>query len=572
MSLVQNGAASDNVGVHRQRFFYGHSGLFMSSDKSSAVSKALRFISNMIPICAWIAVAGVAYWGQTEESVDMALRNIITAGSAFLATIITFLWFTFLTKVDIKIRLTVFCVCLTLLVLSPVIFRVQGVSGQLIPVIAFRWSESRDTGLESIEATVDSNTGIDLTTTTIHDFPQFLGPNRNQVVADDRFNFDWGTEKPRLVWKRPIGAGWSAFSAVNGYAVTLEQRGDEEITSCYEISTGEPVWANSIPSRHETVMGGIGPRSTPTIHEGRVYTLGATGVLRCLDGSDGTEIWSQDLFELAGVEEDESAVAWGRSGSPLIVNDKIVVPVGGPKGGDKISLMAFDPLTGAEIWRGGDRQVSYASPSLAMIDGTPQILHVAESSVCGHDPETGEMLWDFSWPGNSSANANTSQAIPISDREIFISKGYGRGAAVFEVTRSEDGWATEEIWSRRNAMKTKFSNVVIHEGFAYGLNDTILECIDVTDGKKQWKARCSYGQVLLVGNTLLVLTEDGELLTVPATPEKHQQLSELQVVDGLTWNNLCLFDKYLLVRNGQEAACYELPTKPIEDRNDDQSS
>ena len=121
-------------------------------------------------------------------------------------------------------------------------------------------------------------------------------------------------------------------------------------------------------------------------------------------------------------------------------------------------------------------------------------------------------------------------------------------------------------------MKTKFSNVVIHEGFAYGLNDTILECIDVTDGKKQWKARCSYGQVLLVGNTLLVLTEDGELLTVPATPEKHQQLSELQVVDGLTWNNLCLFDKYLLVRNGQEAACYELPTKPIEDRNDDQSS
>ena len=526
----------------------------------------------MIPICTWVTVAGVAYWAQTNPLVDMGFRTAVIGATTFLAAIITLLWFTFLTRVNLKFRLAVFCVCLALLVLSPLVFRIQGFSGGLIPVIAFRWSENRDSGLESIESTVSSDAGIDLVTTTIHDFPQFLGPHRNQIVADDRFNFDWETESPRLVWKRPIGAGCSAFSAVNGYAVTLEQRGDEEITSCYEIATGEPVWANSIPSRHETLMGGIGPRSTPTIHEGRVYTLGATGVLRCLNGSDGAEIWSQDLFALTGVEEDKSAVAWGRSGSPLVVDDKIVVPVGGPKSGEKISLMAFDQLTGAEIWRGGDRQVSYASPSLATIDGTRQILHVAQSSVCGHDPETGEMLWEFSWPGNSAANASSSQAVPINDRQIFISKGYGEGAAVFEVTRTEDGWSTERIWSRRNVMKTKFSNVVVHDGFVYGLNDTILECIDATDGKKQWKARCGYGQILLVGNMLLVLTEDGELLAVPATPEKHQQLSELQVVDGLTWNNLCLFDTYLLVRNGQEAACYELPTKRLESRDDDQSS
>ena len=249
----------------------------------------------------------------------------------------------------------------------------------------------------------------------------------------------------------------------------------------------------------------------------------------------------------------------------MIVDDSVVVPVGGPATGEKHSLIAYDLETGQERWRGGDQQISYASPSLAELRGRRQIVTVVENFVCGHDPDSGQMLWDFSWPGNSTAHANNSQAIPIDDRLVFISKGYGQGAAVFEVTCDDNGvWSTEEVWARRNVMKTKYSNPVVHGDHVYGLDDTFLECIDLVSGQKKWKVRYDYGQVLLVGSTLLVLDENGMLFAVKAQPDKHVQMGMFQAVEGMTWNTICLYDRFLLIRNGQEAACYELAQKPAD--------
>lgn len=523
--------------------------------------RARRISSAAVPILMWVLAIGVILWAQSNDLVGMGYRTAYTAGSIFVAASTTLVWFCFFTDFNRRLRLSVFWLSVAAVIVLSLTLRIDEVSGGLIPKFTFRWSPDRDAALEKIDTLASDPLGIDLAKTSDYDFPQFLGPNRDLVIADDRFNFDWNSESPRLLWKIPIGAGWSGFAAVNGYAVTMEQRGPEEITSCYEVATGQPVWASSINARHETVIGGIGPRSTPTIHEGRVYSLGATGVLRCLDGSNGEELWRHDLLQMMGVQNDTSAVAWGRAASPLVVDDLIVIPVGGPADGAKVSLIAFDLMTGEERWRGGDRQVGYASPTLATLDGKRQIINVAEASVCGHDPDTGELLWEFPWPGNSTAHANNSQAVPIDGTRVFISKGYGQGAAVFEVTEADGQWSAEEVWARRSAMKTKYSNVVLHEGFIYGLNDTILECIDAENGSNQWKSRYDYGQVLLVNDTLLVLDEEGRLFVVPANPEKHQKLAELQAVEGMTWNNLCLFDRYLLVRNGQEAACYELPLR-----------
>jgi outer membrane protein assembly factor BamB len=403
---------------------------------------------------------------------------------------------------------------------------------------------------------------VDLLTTTDHDFPQFLGPNRDLSVAGIQLERDWRTHPPRLLWRQPIGAGWSAFSVVNAYALTMEQRGDDEMVSCYEVNSGKLRWWHSIPARHSTVLGGIGPRGTPTIHEGRVYALGATGVLRCLDGATGKPVWpSIDLPQMYGVPpgRDTDAVAWGRAASPLIVDDLVVVPAGGPLSGPHVSLVAFDMHTGDKVWEGGTRQISYASPSLATIDGQRQILIVNEDTVSGHDPSTGQLLWQFDWPGSSNTNATVSQAVAMPGDRVLLSKAYGGGAAMLHVFRNDQRWSVDELWRDRGLLKTKFCNVAVKDNYVFGLSDGILECVDASTGRRQWKkGRYGHGQVLLVDDVLLVQAESGEVLMVEADPIQHTELGRFQAIEGKTWNNLCLSGRCLLVRNALEAACYKM--------------
>ena len=213
--------------------------------------------------------------------------------------------------------------------------------------------------------------------------------------------------------------------------MTLEQRGGDELVTCYEVATGQPCWFHAIPARHQSVLGGIGPRSTPTIDQGRVYALGATGILRCLDGATGQPIWTEDLLARIGVtaKEDLNAIAWGRAGSPLIVDHLVVVPLGGRAKPPWISLAAFDKVTGRLAWTGGDCQASYSSPVLTTLAGRRQIVIVNQDYVSGHDPATGQTLWKHSWPGSSSTNSNVSQAFPVSNDRVLLSKGYGVGAS-----------------------------------------------------------------------------------------------------------------------------------------------
>lgn len=439
------------------------------------------------------------------------------------------------------------------------ILRIKQVSGDLVPVLAFRWSADADEMLERPKTVAGE---VDLVTTTEHDSPQFLGPERNATVTGIALSRDWSVP-PRRLWRSQIGAGWSGFAVVNGFAVTMEQRGDEELVTCYEVSTGQLKWWHGKATRHYTILGGVGPRSTPTIDEGRVYAFGATGILRCLDGADGSEIWSDNLLARIGVtpDEDKKAVRWGRSASPLIVDELVVMPLGGPLDGPYASLIAFDKQTGELAWTGGNHQAAYASPSLATIHGVRQILIVNQDYVNAHLPKTGEVLWEHPWPGNSSSNANVSQAVPLPNDRVWLSKGYNGGAMVLQVSHSKtEGWNVAEVWSNERILNTKFTNVVVHDDCVYGLSDGILECADLWQRKRQWKGgRYGHGQILGVGDLLLVQAQSGYVMLVEATPSGHSELGSFPALEGKTWNNPCLYERYLLVRNAEEAACYELP-------------
>ena len=312
-------------------------------------------------------------------------------------------------------------------------------------------------------------------------------------------------------------------------------------------------------------MGGLGPRSTPTIDRGHVFALGATGVLRCVDGATGQLVWQQSLPELCGItpEQDLAAIAWGRSASPLVVGQLVIVPLGGPQGGPCHSLVAFDRETGQVRWKGGDQQAGYASPALVTLGGQEQIVIMNEASVSGHTLDSGKTIWSYPWEGQSNGEANCSQPAVISGDRLLLSNR--RKCEAIQLQPTDDlPWNVESIWLGRGKLKTKFTNVVIHDGCAYGLSDGILECVDAQTGKRLWKERdgdFGHGQLLAVGDVLLVQAESGDVVMVEFSPDQLVELGRIHALQDLTWNTPCLAGSLLLVRNRSQAACYRLPLR-----------
>ena len=488
---------------------------------------------------------------------DHAEVNVVKLVLVFIAMMAPLFWFTVRSGYSFRTRMIPWCSALVLLVIAFATLQIHQVSGELIPTFKFRWAPDPDEQLDQLSGELVE---VDLGKQSERDFPQFLGPSRNLVVKNVQLDRDWKQNPPKRLWRQPIGAGWSGFVAVNGFAVTMEQRGEKELVTCYEIQTGKARWWHALEARHQTILGGTGPRATPTIDEGRVYAQGATGMLRVLDGATGKLIWQKDLLAEFGIKspaDDLARIAWGRSGSPLIVDNLVIVPAGGAKKNQYVSLVAYEKTTGKEVWRGGDTQISYSSPNIATLTGTRQILIINEDNATGHDLKTGETLWSFDWAGNSNADATASQAVPVPPDRVLLSKGYGIGAALIQL---EKGVAEpKELWHQKSVLKTKFTNVALKNGYIYGLSDGILECVDLETGKRQWKrGRYGHGQILLVEDLLLILSERGELILVEAAPQRHRELGRAEALEGKTWNTLCLYGRYLLVRNGQQAACFEL--------------
>lgn len=376
----------------------------VAADANAAASPSGRLTP---PIWVWVVlmfVAGmIALVRVRDVGGDHAVANILTLILSFMGCCALSLWFLFFSGYTRMFRLCGLVGVISIIALFFAVFKIEHVSGEMVPKFRARWAPPPDSLLDT-SAEIAASDEIDVMTTSDQDFPQFLGPRRNGTIPNLQLARDWDSNPPQQLWRQAIGAGWSGFVAVNGYAFTMEQRGDEELVTCYEIASGKLLWVHSEANRHETVLGGIGPRSTPTVHDGKVYTLGPSGSLLCLEGASGDLVWADNLLTRYNVPpgEDGWAIAWGRSNSPLIVDDLVVIPVGGPKAGTHISLAAFDRLTGKLVWEAGDRQVSYASPSLAMLGDRRMIVSVNEDNVSGHDIATGKVLWQVDWPGNSA--------------------------------------------------------------------------------------------------------------------------------------------------------------------------
>ena len=382
------------------------------------------------------------------------------------------------------------------------------------------------------------------------EWPGFRGPNRDSVVRGVRINADWSTSPPTQMWRRPIGPGWSSFSVRGDLLYTQEQRGNEEIVSCYRVSTGEPVWRHADPVRFYESNGGAGPRGTPTIHKDRVYSMGATGLLNALDARTGKKIWSVNT----STDTSRAVPFWGISSSPLIVDDVVIVSVGG-------TLSGYDLPTGKQRWIGPLHGGSYSSPHLVTIDGVTQVVILSSPGAVSVNPADGKLLWEYKWEGGAIVQPAVTE-----DGDILInamSSTGGSGTKRLAIKHDGATWTPEERWTS-NGLKPYFNDYVIHKGHAYGFDNNILASIDLADGRRKWKGgRFGNGQLVLLADQdlLLVTSEEGELALVSATTDQFKEIARIPVLNSKTWNHPVVVGNVLLVRNGEEMAAFRLASE-----------
>ena len=377
----------------------------------------------------------------------------------------------------------------------------------------------------------------------------FRGPNRDGRYTQSPIRTDWPIDGLTPVWRQPIGGGYASFTVANGRAFTIEQRRDQEVVTSYDLATGRELWSHSWDAHFKEVLGGPGPRATPTWFEGHVYALGATGFFWSLDAQTGEVVWQRNILE----DSQATNLEWAMASSPLLEGDLVVVQPGGEDGW---SVVAYDRHTGDVVWHALDDVQSYTSPMSVTLAGQRQVLAVTAERVVGLAVDDGRLLWEHPW--SPSTVPNIAQPIVVDDDRVFLSASYGYGATVIKLVPRDGQILVETVWSN-NRMKNRFGSSVLHEGYIYGLDESILACIDAATGELQWKGgRYGYGQLLLAGDHLVVLTEDGDLALVRATPDRHEEIGNSMALDGKTWNVPALAEGRLLVRNAREMAAFDL--------------
>ena len=518
------------------------------TNSNPSPKKPIRWWPGILLLLALVVVIA---WVRLQGEWAFQKRNLTTAQIVIVTGILLVIWWTFLSRAPNRLRLSITFGLAGLAVLSAALFRLRGVSGDMMPIVEFRWANRT---LPDATATAnDPRKTTPAESAPRPDFPQYLGPNRDGVLPGPRLATNWPAQPPEVLWRQKIGAAWSGFVIVGAVGLTQEQHGADDCVVAYDLRTGRLLWRHADPARYDTVISGEGPRATPTVVSNRVFTCGGTGILNCLELAGGKLLWSRDLVAESGGKIPQ----WGYTCSPLVVDD-LVIAHGGE--GVSRSLFAFRIVDGELVWTGGTHNPSYSSPILATLAGVPQVVAFNDGSVSGHDPRTGATLWEKPW-----GNGNVVCAAPViaGTNRVLFSSGYGVGAELLEISDAGTNRQAARLLWKSIRMKSKFAHLFAREGSLYGLDDGILACVNLTDGSQRWKeGRYGHGQGLLVGELYLLMAESGELVLLRPTPEAPNELARFRVFNTKTWNPMALSGNLLLVRNDQEAVCLRLQLAP----------
>lgn len=448
-------------------------------------------------------------------------------------------------------------VVLALVWLSQIVVRIDGVDGSNQASVSLRW---RPTAEDLYVAEQAKSAPSQVNSAPLQpregDWLDFRGPLRRGELHGQRIATDWSSSPPHELWRRNVGPAWSSVLVIDGRLFTQEQRGELEAVTCLDAETGQEIWAHTDAVRFSDGQAGAGPRATPTFAHGRIYSLGATGVLNCLDAVDGKPIWSRDLVADTGAP----LPMWGFSSSPLVVENSVVVYGGAQP--DK-GLVAYNANTGEPIWTAATGPISYSSAQIATCGGESQLLFLSDAGLIAVAPQSGQLLWQYSVP--AAGIWRVVQPRQLDDGTILIGCE-DLGLVRLEAAKQQDQWQVTPRYKVR-AIRPAYNDFVVCEDLLYGFDESIFCCVETATGKRRWKAgRYGHGQVLLLADQklLLVVTETGEVVLISAVPEKHVELGRFQAVAGKTWNHPVVAHGRLYVRNDHELACFDVqePTNP----------
>ena len=399
------------------------------------------------------------------------------------------------------------------------------------------------------------------------DWPQWRGPNRNGISEETGLLKEWADSGPQVLWKVPLGEGFSGISVVGGRIYTMFSEADDEFVVCLNASNGEEVWRFRSDSNYHESQGGNGPRATPTIDGELLFTVTAQGKLYALNTENGEKVWSHDLQEEFG----SKIPRWGGCTSPLVEGDLLLVEVGGKDGE---SIVAFDKTNGDVVWSSHTDILGYSSPIAVTIGGIRQLIVFTGTQLVSVSPENGNLYWTYPWQTEYDVNAATP--VFIAPDKIFISSGYGKGAAVVRVRvmmsaesttgEGEGGMShrdrvemtVEEIWKNQD-MKNHFATSVLHDDYLYGFDNAILKCIDANTGMEKWKTRgFGKGTLMLADEHLIILSDRGKLGLAEATPSAYNEVASAEVLSGLCWTVPTLANGRLYARNENEMVCLDM--------------
>lgn len=426
------------------------------------------------------------------------------------------------------------------------LIRTGGFTGNFDHDFHFRWSKTPEERLLAHGDEPAATTAAAATTKTGAEWPGFRGAERDGIVRGITIETDWSKSPPVEMWRRPIGPGWSSFAVSGNALFTQEQRGNNEEVTCYDLTTGKPIWRHRDAARFWESNAGAGPRGTPTFSNSRLYTLGATGIVNALDANTGAVVWTRNV----ATDTKTKIPGWGFSASPLVVDDLVVVAAAG-------NLIAYNIANGEPRWWALEGGGGYSSPHLVKINGTPQILLLNANGALSVAPADGKRLWSF----ELSPSARITQPAITAEGDVLVNDGEGSAMRRISVKQGPEGWTVQELWTSYG-VNPYYNDFAVHDGHAYGFVGNGVSCIDLKGGELKWKGgNYGHGQLILLRDqgVLLVVTEEGDLALAKATPDQFTELGRVPAIKGKTWNHPALVGDVLLVRNGEEMAAFKLP-------------